>query len=119
MLLANLGYLFFLLNAKHIKLCARVLASFTSFFGMVVGFFFFFFFLGGVGGGFLHYGPSLAFPRLLDFLLCSNSSRLYLQDHLALMMELLGMMPRKVGVSRVLLMLITCLFARSSLFWIN
>ena len=47
MLLANLGYLFFLLNAKHIKLCARVLASFTSFFGVVVGFFFFFFWGGG------------------------------------------------------------------------
>jgi hypothetical protein len=55
MLLANLGYLFFLLNAKHIKLCARVLASFTSFFGE------------GGAAGFLHYGPSLAFPRLLDF----------------------------------------------------
>jgi hypothetical protein len=78
MLLANLGYLFFLLNAKHIKLCARVLASFTSFFGVVVGFFFFFFWWGGPGfvffflgeggaAGFLHYGPSLAFPRLLDF----------------------------------------------------
>jgi len=68
MLLANLGYLFFLLNAKHIKLCARVLASFTSFFGVVVGFFFFFFFFGeGGAAGFLHYGPSLAFPRLLDF----------------------------------------------------
>jgi len=66
MLLANLGYLFFLLNAKHIKLCARVLASFTSFFGVVVGFFFFFWGEGGAAG-FLHYGPSLAFPRLLDF----------------------------------------------------
>jgi hypothetical protein len=60
MLLANLGYLFFLLNAKHIKLCARVLASFTSFFGMVVGFFFFF--CGGGGGWLPALWSKLSFP---------------------------------------------------------
>jgi hypothetical protein len=61
MLLANLGYLFFLLNAKHIKLCARVLASFTSFFGMVVGFFPFFFFWWG-GGWLPALWSKLSFP---------------------------------------------------------
>ena len=47
MLLANLGYLFFLLNAKHVKLCKGSSFIYKFFWGG--GGVFFFFFLGRGG----------------------------------------------------------------------